>query len=380
MRIRTFIKTLLTVLVISSPALAWDNNITHPNLTNRAVDLLISLKPTYTYLNTYSDFNINTKTQLTCIDEGSVKEDYAISPDWNTGVWGSKQDSSVPALSWKSHGYDPKTGATWYGIPDFANAYLYGSADVWNAITTKSNRYFQMGRFCHLIEDMASTAHANADMHVDGDDLEEYSKNNYTKTAFTPTKIRKPSTDGLAATTGLPNPALTANNAGNFIRNVAWKTYYLASYYGSTLVLKEGNYQPDSELKRMFPYADGGLRYDDGGWFTNDAYIINSVGYNWIGYGIGNNPDWWECPEDPKYFYLENIDGDYNTSNPSIAGNGVVPKVFKIDKFRRVRSTDSLGTVLASNTKILSKIYCENLYLLSTEWAAGFIDFAETGY
>ena len=379
MKIRTFIKTLMAVLVISSPALAWDNNVTHPNLTNRAVDLLISLKPAYAYLNTYSDFNINTKPQLSCLDEGAVKEDFALSPDWNTAVWGSQQDSSVPSLSWKSHGYDPRTGATWYGIPDFANAYLYGSADVWNAVVTKNNRYFQMGRLCHLIEDMAAPAHANADMHIDGDDLEEYSKNHYSKTVFTPTQIRKPSTDGLAATTGLPHPALTANNAGNFIRNVAWKTYYMASYYGGTLVKKEGNYQPDSELKRMFPYADGGLRYDDGGWFTNDAYIINSVGYNWIGYGIGNNPDWWECPDDAKYFYLENIDGDYNTSNPSIAGNGIVPKVFKKDKFRRVRSTDSLSTVLASNTKILSKIYCENLYLLSTEWAAGFIDFAESG-
>jgi len=379
MKIRTLIMTILTLVVIAAPAAAWDNNITHPNLTNRAVDLLISSSSTFNYLNYYSDFNLSTKSQLTCIDEGSVKEDYAVSADWNTGVWGSQQDSSVPSLSWKSHGYDPKTGETWYDCPDFANAYLYGSSDVWSAVTTKSNRYFQIGRLCHLIEDMASPSHANADFHATGDDLEEYSKNNYSKTTFAPTKVRKPSTDGLAATTGLPHPAMTTNNAGNFIRNVAWKTYYMTTYYGGTLVEKEGNYQPDSELKRMFPYAYGGLRYDDGGWFTNDSYVINSVGNNWIGWGIGINPDWWECPGDAKYFYLENIDGDPDTSNPSLAGNGIVPKVFKKDKFRRVRSTDSLGSVLASNTKILSKIYCENLYLLSTEWAAGFVRYAETG-
>ena len=77
MKIRTFIKTLLLVLVISSPALAWDNNITHPNLTNRAVDYLISTNPSFAYLNNYDHFNINTKPQLSCMDEGAVKEDYA---------------------------------------------------------------------------------------------------------------------------------------------------------------------------------------------------------------------------------------------------------------------------------------------------------------
>lgn len=379
MKIRKFVLAVLMVVMISFPAFAWDNNITHPSLTNRAVNLLISTTPTYSYLSYYSNFNINTKTQLTCMDEGSVKEDYAVSADWNTAVWGSNQDSSVPSLSWKSHGYDPKTGETWYDCPDFANAYVYGSSDVWSAVTTKSNRYFQIGRLCHLIEDMASPSHAHADFHATGDDLEEYSKYNYSKTAYTPTKVRKPSVDGLAVTNGLPHPALTTNNAGNFIRNVAWRTYYMTSYYGSTLVKKEGNYQPDSELKRMFPYTSGGLRYDDGGWFGNDSYVINAVGNNWIGWGVGINPDWWECPEDAKYFYLENIDGSAETSDPSIAGNGVVPSVFKKDKFRRVRSTDSLSTVLASNTKILSKIYCENLYLLSTEWAAGFIRYAEGG-
>ena len=57
----------------------------------------------------------------------------------------------------------------------------------------------------------------------------------------------------------------------------------------------------------------------------------------------------------------------------------MVPKVFKKNKFRRVRSTDSLSTVLTSNSKILAKIYCESLYPLAAEWVAGFIDFTESG-
>ena len=371
--------TVLIVILVSVPALAWDNNITHPNLTNRAADFLVSTNPVFAYLNSYAHFNIYTKPQLTCLDEGAVKEDYALWADWNTSVWGGSQDSAVPALSWKSHGYDPKTGETWYDCPDFANAYLYGASDVWNAVCTRSNRYFQMGRLCHLIEDMAAPAHAHADFHASGDDLEEYSKYHYSRTAFSPARVRKPATDGLVYSYGLPNPTLTANNPGNFIRNVAWNTYYMTSYYGGTLVKKEGNYQPDSELKRMFPYSSGGLRYDDGGWFVNDSWVINPVGNYWIGFGIGCNPDWWECPEDAKYFYLENIDGDPDSSDPSVAGNGVAPKVFKVSKFGRVRPTDNLNSVLAYNTKIFARIYCENLYPLATEWAAGFISYAETG-
>jgi hypothetical protein len=151
----------------------------------------------------------------------------------------------------------------------------------------------------------------------------------------------------------------------------------MTTYYGSNLIEVEGDAQPDSELKRMFPYNTGsGLRYDDGGWFVNDSYMIDAVGYNWIGYGIGNNPDWWSCPGESGYFYLENIDGDWSTCDPSIAGYGVAPAVFKIDKFRRVRSTDNLSLVLAANSKILARLYCENLNPMATEWAAGFVKFA----
>lgn len=379
MKLKHLLGSIPALLAATTPAFAWDNIAAHPNLTNRAVDLLISLKPQYAYLNTYAKFNLNTKPQLTCLDEGAVKEDYGLSPDWNTSVWGSQQDAAVPALSWKSHGYNPKTGEVWYDTPDVAsNLYVYGSTTVWNDVLTKGNRYFQLGRFCHLIEDMTAPPHVHADFHGTGDDVEAFSKSNFSTVPYTPTTLRKPSTDGLAPVAGLPHPAdLRTNTPGNFIRNAAWKTYYMTSYYGGSLVLKEGNYQPDSELKRMFPYAEGGLRYDDGGWFTNDAWIINAVGWNWIGYGIGNNPDWWECPGDARYFYLENIDGKVDSNAPSGAGTGIAPKVFKKDRFRRVLPTDNLGTVLTANTKIMSRIYCESLYPLAAEWVAGFIDFVE---
>ncbi|MEW6076322.1 MAG: choice-of-anchor D domain-containing protein [Thermodesulfobacteriota bacterium] len=372
---RMFI-TLCCVFIMASSALGWDNNVSHPGMTNAAADLLMGTHPEYGFLSNYTYFNLATDPQLTFMDEGSVKEDYALSADWNTAVWGSQQDSRVPSLSWKSHGYEPTTGETWYEMPDFANAFVY-SENIWNDVISAANVYFQIGRFCHIIEDMASPSHANADLHIDGDDLETYSNYHFGEVTYLTNQLRTPSTDGLTAQAGLPHPTMTTDYYGDYVRNVAWRTYYMTTYYGGNLVEVEGDAQPDSELKRMFPYSSGsGLRYDDGGWFVNDSYQIDAVGYNWIGYGVGNNPDWWSCPGETGYFYLENIDGDWSTCDPSIAGNGVAPAVFKIDKFRRVRSTDNLGLVLAANSKILARIYCENLNPLATEWAAGFIKFA----
>lgn len=374
--IRKSLILIFSLTFFSSSAFGWDNINTHPKITQKAVNFLIQKDSAYSYLADYINFNLSTDTQLTFIDEGSVKEDYALSPDWDTSVWGSSQDSNVPSLSWKSHGYDPLSGETWYGIPDFSNAFVY-SENIWNNMNSASNKYFQLGRFIHLIEDMSSVAHAHADFHGTGDDLEEYSKNKYSSIVYQPSVLRNPATDGLAPETGLPHPDLRDDYYGNYIRNVAWRTYYMTSFYGGVLVEREGDRQPDSELKRMFPYASGtGLRYDDGGWFVNDSYRINAVGYNWIGWGIGNNPDWWECPGDARYFYLENIDGAMDSYSPSTNGNGVAPKVFKVNKFRRVKPTDNLNSVLATNTKIFGQLFCENLFPLATEWAAGFISYS----
>ncbi|MBI5843444.1 MAG: hypothetical protein HZB23_02100 [Deltaproteobacteria bacterium] len=372
--VRKIVLAAAALAIMASPALAWDNVVTHPGITKKAIQYLVSTNPTaYGYLNNYINFNIAVNPQLTFMDEGSVKEDYGVSADWDTAVWGSSQDSLVPSLSWKSHGYDPKTGVSWYDMPEFQSAYVY-SGTVYNNILSASNRYFQIGRFVHLIEDMGSPAHANADFHGTGDDMEEFCANWYSTVSYAPAAVRKPSTHGLKAVKGLPNPALTTNNSGNFIRNMAWNTYYMTTFYGGTLVEVEGNAQPDSELKRMFPYGTGGgLRYDDGGWFTNDAYVIDAVGWNWIGYGIGNNPDWWGAPNDAKYFYLENVDGGVDTYAPSTAGNGVAPAVFKVSKFRRVLPTDNLSTVLAPNTQIFARIFAENLFKLAAEWVAGFV-------
>lgn len=355
-------------------AAAWDNNITHPGLTNKAVDLLTATDPSYLYLQKYAHFNLSTDTQLTFLDEGSVKEDYGISADWDTGLWGSQQDGKVPILSWKSHGYHPVTGEVWYGLPDIGdNAYVY-SDDIWSDIVSSNNPFFHIGRLSHLIEDMTSIAHANADQHISCDDLETYSAANYNQTVYSPQSVRKPSIDGLSAESGYPHPTMIADNHGNFMLNVVWRAYYMSTFHADNLVLDEGDKQPDSELKRMFPYNGGtGLRYDDGGWFVNDSWRIDDVGYCWIGWGIGINPDWWseDGGNDFGYYYFENIDGDWG----SCTGSGAIPEVFKVDKFKRVLPSDNLNVVLAANLSPMTLLFTENMYPLATEWVAGFIQY-----
>ena len=372
---RTAVFTCLAlILFYNALAMAWDNNITHPGMTNKAVDLLISIDPSYKYLHKYSHFNKATDNQLTYLDEGSVKEDYGTSADWDTGVWGSDQDGKVPSLSWKSHGYHPITGEVWYGIPDVGdNAYVY-SNDIWQDIISSNNPFFHIGRLCHMIEDMTSIAHANADQHVDGDDMETYSGSNYNNISYTPQTVRKPSVDGLAAESGYPHPDMRVDNHGNFMLNVVWRAFYMSTFYGGDLVLNEGDKQPDSELKRMFPYNGGsGLRYDDGGFWTNDAWRIDAIGHNWIGYGIGNNPNWWVDDGGGDYYYIENLDGE---SCDTCYGNHIVPAKFKVDKYKRIIASDNLDEVMADNNKSLIQLFVENMYPLAAEWIAGFIQLA----
>ncbi|MEW5733573.1 MAG: thrombospondin type 3 repeat-containing protein [Thermodesulfobacteriota bacterium] len=389
---RRFLTGVFLCLLMQSSAFAWSNNITHPTLTNWAADFLVQKNASYTYLNDHTHFNIATDPQLTFLDEGSVKEDYGAGPDWSQAIWGDQQDSEVPLLSWWNHGYRPKDGESWDGIPDYSNAYIY-SDDVWYDVTHQANKYFQMGRLCHLIEDMGAVPHANADVHVDGDDLETWTENFVQTVSWSAVQVRKPSTDGLTAQAGLPHPNLTSNTYGDYLRNVAWRTYYMTTYWAGNLVEDEGNKQPDSELKRMFPYIsadtgydvvlDGldytgqGLQYNDGGWFGNDFYFASRgaviVGYNWIGYGVGNNQDWWESPTDAGYYYLENIDGDYGTSNPAAGGYSITPAVFKVNSFTRITASTNLNTALAANSTPMCRLYCERVFPMVVEWVAGFI-------
>jgi len=395
---------------------AWDNNIVHPGLTNKAVDFLLAKDPAnFDELKNVSHFNIeeHREKQLTFIDEGSVKEDFGLTPlcefecltpSWIINKFGEKQDVNAYPLAWKEHGYNPLTGHTFFyadvlsealndylaeNYPDIKLTKIENAKAEAEAIWIKlnedavTNKYFHIGRISHLIEDMASPAHAHAVTHVFGEDVESFGEENYDKTVFSVSAARRPSDSGRDDT-------MKGDNAVNFIKNVAWNTYYMTGYQGK-LVAEAGAVQPDSELKRMFP----DLRYDDGGWAPSsvwsNGWMIPDVGkyyryadilgavagsFKYIpGTSLPNTVitgtlreqfcDWWECDSDAGYYYIK------HTADAK-------PKVFKKDKFKRILSGDDLDAALESNAadKTLPAIYTENLFQMAAEWVAGFIAFA----
>ena len=350
-------------------AFAWDNIVTHPGLTNRAVDLLTTTHPSYMYLQDYAHFDLATdsESQLTFLDEGSVKEDFGssgASDNWDASVWGSEEDPNVAGNSYLNHGNHPVSEISWDMPVMSGTASKFYEPEIWAIIVDPgtTNPFFHVGRICHLLEDNTSIAHANADQHMDCDDMEEYAKNNYETTAYTAEVVRNPSVDGLTAEAGLPHPDMTEDTHENYMLNSVWRAYYMSTFYGGDLdgtpnVLLDANY--DSELFRMFP----DLNWVDG-WFT-DYYNIDAVG--------DSGDEWWaeSSGEDLGYYYIENIDGSDQCSS-----TGLVPPVFKKDKFRRVLPTDDLDVVLESNTKNLKELFAENMFTLATEWVAGFIKYS----
>jgi|GEM_PF-2392761 len=395
---------------------AWDNNVVHPALTNKAVDFLLAEDPAnFDDLKNVSHFNIEDHRgkQLTFIDEGSVKEDFGLTPlcefecstpSWIINKFGEKQDVNAYPLAWKEHGYNPVTGHTFFyadvvsealadylaeNYPDIkltkiANAMAEAEA-IWIKLNEDevTNKYFHIGRISHLIEDMASPAHAHAVSHVNGEDVETFGEENYDATVFSVSAARRPSDSG--------RDTMNEDNAGNFMKNVAWNTYYMTGYQGE-LVAEAGAVQPDSELKRMFP----DLRYDDGGWALSSVWsngwmipdvgkyyryadILGAVAGTFFKYVPGTSLpstvltgtlreqfcDWWECDSDAGYYYIR------HTADAK-------PKVFKKDKFKRILSGDDLNAALENNAtnKELTAIYTENLFQMAAEWVAGFIAFA----
>jgi len=375
----------------------WDNNITHPGLTWKAVHLLADNKPEYNYLINYLWDEANPilpeTIQIKYINEGAVKEDYATraAKGWMTDKWGGIQSSKVPQLSWRRHGYNPNTGLSWKHLGHFCKNTMKYSGDVWNDILSSSlqHKHFHRGRFAHLIQDMFSKAHAHADVHGFGDDLEQYGMENYATIQIFPTEIRKPSTHGLhditipfacsdEARNYLENNGrnLRIDSYDNFIKNPAWETYYMTSFYGGFLDPTRGDEQPDSELKRMFPYGDeempSGLRYSNNDFFSNVGFLINDVGYFYQPKSIFHHSEWWECTDDDHYFYIKNMDGDKTIHD----GRGCVPAVFKRNHFNRIKPDDNLHEMLVENETDFRLLLCKILFTRAVEWTAGFLEYA----
>lgn len=400
------------LVMLPAPLCAWDNNYAHPQITQKAIELFLKtleddkkivFKGDKERLAAFKEHIFyQGGEQCKFIDEGSVKEDMGKSPkqtlpfswedSWDIKKWGDN-DCHGDKYTWLSHAYHPVSKKSWdnKGLYDslvnddikYEHA-LHRSIRLWknminfkNSPDAQENRltYFTLGRLCHLVQDMTSPAHVHADFHGTGDDVEEYAKQHIDEimSNLPPLEIKKPTTHGLRIEHPYIEDLRKDDNIFYFIKNIAFRTYRMTSYYGGKLTRETGDAQPDSELKRMFPYNNGkGLNYDKGnqryspgeqlrydpGGFIQDSWIINNVGRYWV--ANRNNNDWWECPEDPGYYYLEDIDG-------------IIPEQFKSKQhsFERIDATNLDS--LEPNTLPLRQLYAERLFPLAVEWTAGLL-------
>ena len=355
-------------LLFATSVYGWDNNVVHPEITKAAVDFID--------VQEISDYTWRPNAgipdqQCSYVDEGSVKEDHIANPPINFMFnWGGST-CGISVGSVRNHGYNPKTGEGWWSLDLISEpAVSYGQL-IWDQAKDyylqgdKENAYFSLGRLCHLLEDMSSPAHTQTDFHGFGDDLEHLGEEIYSPSMFSLHNIRKPSTHGYSSSeTG----DLTQDSFENFMKNLAWVTYYASTFYGGELPRGSLNW-PDSELKRMFP----GFCYVLAPTSPN-YWEIPGVGRyydleNWQGGDSWNN-DWWECPNDPGYYYIENLNGPDGSS-------WIAPAYYRKDFFRRTLDSDDLNSMLMPNNQHLSLavLYLSNLLPVASEWVAGLLQF-----
>lgn len=307
-------------------AQAHDDRITHPSLSDNAIDILNHL-----LINRFrSD-----------IRQGSIDED---------------------ALTrFCYHAYNPVNGRGWTDL-------LTGTCDVAliageartaavilfsDAVTAYRNgnrqgvggSFHLLGRSLHLLQDMTSPAHVHSDIHLPTterltDDFEKWG----------PTNFRNVSGVG---------PVVPGDGAvATFIHELASFTYTKSTFSG---VIDEVNPQLDRIFSRMFPT----LVYNDGGLFGDDFWHIDNVGDF---ENFPNSNDWWASDNDseeqnPGPRGVRRISGKFYIENSGGNDGRLTPEVWEGD----------------ANTKTLLEIYGEELFPETVRFSAGFLQrFAQT--
>ena len=329
-----------------------DNNVAHPELTNAAIELT-----GIDELKARGNFDISVDPQCSFIDEGSVKEDYntAIN-DWNTSVWGTSS-CGLGLASSMNHSYNPQTGDGWsLGVGTVTINYI---EPIWNdawwnyMAGNYGSAYFALGRVCHLIEDMVSPAHVHGDVHLDGDDFENWGESHFGEYDFASMQL-SPYTPRPGTVTLGNGSVVAADSIKGILHSMAKYTYSLSAFQGH-LVEINGS-QPDSELARMFP----SLHFYDAGFFGDDCWEIDNIGV----YDKVFNEEWWPCEGDhidynssgtrhiEGLFYIENSAGD---------NGNLTPAVFEKPSYYQANP----------NSKSLLRIYGDVLYPEAIRYCAG---------
>ncbi len=319
----------LVLLIQAHVALAHENEVVHPGLTQRASNLLV----TEGYREV-SDPYISRTGDCNDIREGSIKED---------NLFNILDSCGVTPLSWIEHGYDPINDQGWgWGTgtaKNKAETEFQEAIDAYNSCD-KERAYFQLGRVVHLLEDMTLPAHVHSDVHATGDDFENWSS----------TPETSPHYDSYANGTQI----IVSSSLDSHFQALALQTYY-ASSFGAVLNQSTTTpIDPASELGRMFP---GKVHYVPLGLWGVSYWVIDDIGEYEAELA---NDDWWQCADDPGYYYIENANGDSDI--------GLVPPEMRIYLENR---TSPMG----SNSQTILTRWSEVLFPTTVNYSAGLMKF-----
>jgi hypothetical protein len=288
------VQVLWVLLLWSIQAEAWDNNIVHPEITKKAIELVSDINE----LVRYRDFN--SYSECSRIVEGAVKEDMTFLSEvsWDTSIWGDS-NCGLLGLNCENHSYNPETGDGWSQCYDWMkcdNTVSY-AFPIWTRSKDDHNSgnynvaYFALGRICHLLEDMSSPPHVHGDVHLLGDDVENWGKKHWGESYFV---ISVANLDPCIpeGNVSLPDGSIVAGSSvQGFLHTLARFTYNLSSFQGE--LYEDIKSQPNSELKKMFP----SLHYD----ILFGCWEIDDVG----SYDGLFSDEWWPCKGD----YTEDNNG-----------------------------------------------------------------------
>jgi len=272
---------------------------------------------------------------------------------------GSIDEDTFPQYCY--HAYNPHNGEGFNlpcpGVVDWANIIADNTFDampiLWGRTLTAFNEgnlegnggaFHMLGRCIHLIQDMTSPAHTHSDTHIDGDDFEIWGDGN-----FLPLLDLEPV---------FPDDA----SPQAFVHSAARIVYSGTTWPGQ---IYEGNPQPSSPFKQMFPT----LTFHDGGFLGDDYWVIDNIGeFDEAGLFppcIGSPSacdEWWPSDDDfsendngPEgsrqitgNFYIENSAGDNNRLSPAVWNN-------------------------APNNRSLMRLYAEEFYPVAITHSAGLL-------
>ncbi|MDD5756342.1 MAG: Ig-like domain-containing protein [bacterium] len=302
--------TLVFIIFIVNIAYTHENEHVHPfTLTQYAVNLITDNKnsqsPYYELFQYFYDNNLNNDNGIA---DGSFREDRILQGTIPFTHWDKYNE--VPIISMKCHFYNAWDGK---GIDGNDSAIVYqNDSEIFNKAMVqysmnKEYAYFELGRVCHLLQDMSSPSHVEGDNHFlpwidnSGNNYEDWCKEHATEI------------ESYIAGELSNLQVKTITNLDNAFKELAEETYRNVAISGT--LNEDENNPANGDIAQMFAStSDNSLAYIS---YIKDDTINPTVKY-WTIANIGDyipnsleKRNWWPVPaisgmnSNQQYYYIE---------------------------------------------------------------------------